>query len=108
MNVIIKKCYSLINSSKMNIVYFYFFNIVTLTAANDCECEVESWGEWGSCSATCAGRKVRTRICSTKMGLTLGLTCHEKDETIKYEFVSCNTKPCRELFNVIKPKKLRI
>lgn len=92
----------------MNFVYFYFFNFLTFTAANDCECEVESWGNWGPCGATCDGLKARTRVCSTKMGITFGLTCHEKDKTTKYDYASCNTQPCRELFNAIKPKTLRI
>ena len=81
----------------MNVVYFYFVNFLTLTVANDCECEVKPWGDWSSCSATCgSARKTRERICSTKDGWTLGLTCNSADKLTKYDHQICSLENCRE------------
>ena len=80
----------------MNFVYLCFLNSLTLTVANDCECEVEPWGDWGPCSATCEGVRSKTRICSTNNGWTLGLSCHTKDETPKFQYQTCNPRACRE------------
>ena len=79
-------------------IYFYFVNFLTLTVANDCECEVEPWGGWSDCSVTCgSGRKTRKRICSTKDGWTLGLTCNSEDARTKLDQKTCSLKSCREL-----------
>ena len=85
----------------MNIVYFYFIcfvNFLTFTVANDCECVVEPWGDWSDCSVTCgSGTKKRKRICSTKDGWTLGLTCNSADASTKYDLQTCSLENCREL-----------
>ena len=87
----------------MNVVYFYFLNILMLTVANDCECEVEPWTEWSGCSSTCGySERTRKRVCSSCNGWTLCATCNDEDakkwNAFKTQYKNCDTDPCRKLF----------
>lgn len=52
--------------------------------------EMSDWGQWGACSATCAGQRERTRTC---VGLALhgGATCETQGLS---QTEGCNSSPC--------------
>ena len=52
-----------------------------------CECEVEPWSDWSACSTM--GTKQRSRVCSTKNGWTLGLSCNDADNQRAYAETFC-------------------
>ena len=79
----------------MNIVQFYFFNFLTLTFANDCECEAKPWTDWEICS--CKKEQKRMRVCSTTSGWSLGFSCTDSDNRNKYEYRDCSPSK-RKLF----------
>jgi len=88
----------------MNVVYFFISHFFMITVANDCECEVEPWSNWGPCSSTCGtSSKKRERICSSCNGWTLCMTCNDEDakkwNARKTEYFTCHNDPCRKFLN---------
>ena len=85
-------------------MYFEFMRIVLLlfqqfyvVVADFCECEVEPWNEW-SADATCGpAMERRQRVCSYFSGWSLGLSCNEKDESIRQDSRPVELSACRKL-----------
>ena len=81
----------------MDFEFLYFLNFITIVGAiGDCECEVRAWSDWGSCPECGIVILQRNRICATNNGWTLGLTCNQNDNLMKFEEKECS-KPCRKL-----------
>ena len=78
----------------MRVVLSLFLQFYVVQA-NSCECEVQPWGQWSSPDVSCSVTVRRNRVCSTKNGWTLGLSCHPKDNTTVFE--SKVLPPCRKL-----------
>ena len=85
--------------NNMNVLYFYFLNLVEIAIVYGCECEVEPWSNWEPTDEDCGkANDRRSRICSTNNGWTLGLACHEKDKHTRNEYKDANLPPCSKYF----------